>query len=66
MNVTQCDIRFTTIECPKDFATKTPPHFIVRGSLFIQKPFGHLSSLLFLLSTLFLFVGSQAINHIHY
>ncbi len=62
MNVTQCDIRFTTIECPKDFATKTPPHFIVRHS----KPFGHLSSLLFLLSTLFLFVGSQAINHIHY
>ena len=64
MNVTQCDIRFTTIECPKDFATKTPPHN--EGEFIHSKPFGHLSSLLFLLSTLFLFVGSQAINHIHY
>lgn len=57
MNVTQYDIRFTT---------KTPPHNEVRGEFIHSKPFGHLSSLLFLLSTLFLFVGSQAINHIHY
>ena len=46
MNVTQCDIRFTTIECPKDFATKrgcvktlTQPFFMRKAQTFSSPGF---------------------------